>query len=453
LIDKLFIFNKLKEKKEDRILRELFRHKLENAEVTPSPSVSTELMHRLGRREFLHFNPAKFNIWYAGAVAVAGTALAIILFSGTDKKTDKPPVSSGLEIYQPVTTKDLKSGMVREAVQKDVKNNASRGRKRMSINSEEGTVEQKLKEPENTVRDNIVTSPADVVSPLPDKRLFQGTAGEKNKLRNSVMQGGNLIQLSLTEGCNPLKVRFKNMAADYDSCLWTFGDGGHSAEKDPEWLFDVPGEYEVILNVYGVSGLQATSSAVITVNPRPVARFEFIPENAVLPDDEIRFVNYSTDAIKYHWDFGDGNRSELFEPKHYYRKFGNYNVRLVAISESGCADSVTVMNAFSAKGYFIDFPNAFIPNPNGPSGGYYTPKSDEASQVFHPVSSSVSDYQLRIFSKRGILVFESNDINTGWDGYFKGQLSEPGVYIWKVRGKFINGEPFTKIGDVTLLKN
>jgi len=50
------------------------------------------------------------------------------------------------------------------------------------------------------------------------------------------------------------------------------------------------------------------------------------------------------------------------------------------------------------------------------------------------------------------LIFETNDINIGWDGYFKGQLSNPGVYIWKVRGNFRNGEPFTKMGDVTLLK-
>ena len=51
------------------------------------------------------------------------------------------------------------------------------------------------------------------------------------------------------------------------------------------------------------------------------------------------------------------------------------------------------------------------------------------------------------------MIFESNDINIGWDGYNKGELCEPGVYIWKVRGKFRNGEPFIKMGDVTLLKN
>ena len=124
----------------------------------------------------------------------------------------------------------------------------------------------------------------------------------------------------------------------------------------------------------------------------------------------------------------------------------------MAINEYGCTDSIVVMNAFAGSKYFIDFPNAFIPNPDGPSGGYYTKKSDESAQVFHPNFLGVEEYQLKIFSKMGILIFESNDVNIGWDGYFNGQLSNSGVYIWKVRGKYRNGQPFTMMGDVTLLK-
>jgi PKD repeat protein len=157
--------------------------------------------------------------------------------------------------------------------------------------------------------------------------------------------------------------------------------------------------------------------------------------------------------VKYKWDFGDGTSSELFEPRHNYSKYGNYDVRMIVFSDYGCSDSLVVLNAFSQSEYFIDFPNAFIPNTQGPTGGYYSSKSDEAAQVFHPVSSGVSDYQLKIFSKLGILIFETSDISIGWDGYFKGQLAEPGVYIWKVRGNFRNGEPFIKMGDVTLLRN
>ena len=250
-----------------------------------------------------------------------------------------------------------------------------------------------------------------------------------------------------------MKVKFINNSVSFESCQWQFGDGGFSNDKSPVWIFDLEGEYKVILKVLDTNGNQATASALITVHRRPSARFEISPERPVIPDDNIRFLNYSADAVRYKWEFGDGSTSNEFEPDHKYRKYSNYNVRLIAWSNFGCSDSMLVKNAFSASGCYINFPNAFIPGTEGPIGGYYSTKSDESARIFHPATSGVTEYHLKIFSKIGIPIFESNDINIGWDGYFKGQLCEPGVYIWKVRGTFKNGEPFVKMGDITLLKN
>ena len=250
-----------------------------------------------------------------------------------------------------------------------------------------------------------------------------------------------------------MKVLFTSSSQEYDSCKWTFGDGGYSYKKSPEWIFDVEGEYEVYLQIFDSEGLYSTSSSIIVVYPKPEARFEIVAGNKINTEGEISFINYSADAVKFRWDFGDGNTSELYQPKHTYRRSGNYNISLVATSENGCSDTLIISNAYTGSGYFINFPNAFIPNPGGPSSGYYSATSDETAHIFHPVFSGISDYQLRIFNKHGVLLFESNDINVGWDGYYKGQLSGQGVYIWKVRGSFINGEQFTKMGDLTLLRN
>jgi PKD repeat protein len=263
----------------------------------------------------------------------------------------------------------------------------------------------------------------------------------------------SFIEVLNTSGCAPFKVKFSNKLTSFDSCRWSFGDGGSSTQKDPEWIFDVEGEYKVGLEVFSYDGKILSSTATITVHPLPRVHFEISPGNAVIPEDEIRFRNYSTNASRFRWDFGDGHSSDFFEPEHTYSKYSNYNVKLIVWSDWGCSDSLTVVNAFSGSQFFLDFPNAFIPNPQGPTGGYYSSKSDEAAQVFHPSFSGVAEYQLKIFSKLGIPIFESYDVNLGWDGYNKGQLCDPGVYIWKVRGKFRNGEPFIKMGDVTLLQN
>jgi PKD repeat protein len=444
----------VKAKKHDMSVREFFRKKLENAEIIPNASVSSQLMKKLARREFLRFNPFRFNIYYLGGILVTGIIAGIILFSGAgnlDQSTTlnisgekRNTVSSGNPLVPGREFVIQKPETLKENSSESIGSKPIIRPKVVSVKA----ASQKIESREN----NRVTQTA-VNESFSKKGLLSGNSSEKNKLQSGFRKEEVLFEVSATEGCTPLKLHFNNIADSYDSCRWTFGDGGYSSEKNPQWIFDVAGEYKVVLNVFDSDGRQANSSAVITVHPKPVAQFEISPDKAVLPGDEIRFLNYSTNAVKYKWDFGDGTSSELFEPRHNYSKYGNYDVRMIVFSDYGCSDSLVVLNAFSQSEYFIDFPNAFIPNTQGPTGGYYSSKSDEAAQVFHPVSSGVSDYQLKIFSKLGILIFETSDISIGWDGYFKGQLAEPGVYIWKVRGNFRNGEPFIKMGDVTLLRN
>ena len=42
---------------------------------------------------------------------------------------------------------------------------------------------------------------------------------------------------------------------------------------------------------------------------------------------------------------------------------------------------------------------------------------------------------LLIFNRWGQLIFESHDVNIGWDGTFNGAYVQDGVYSWKVEFK------------------
>ena len=440
----------MKERNGDKELRELFRNKLENAEVIPSPSVSKIIMKKLAVRRFLRFNAVRFNAWYAGAIVAAGTIIAVILTS--DPRSD--------ERYQESAAKEPDKQVINEKVREDDNITEERGSDTENKTTFEKQ-EEKASYPEITPddRETVVseqkaaTVKSVKIPDISEEAIVSEEETGRNNLKAAVVNKDSYIAASVIEGCAPLKVIFRSMIAPEDSCKWTFGDGGYSYDRNTEWLFDIEGAYVVNLDVYTSDAKRHFSAVDIIVHPSPEARFEITPENALIPEDEIIFLNYSTNAVKYKWDFGDGTTSELFEPRHVYNKYDDYDIQLISYSEYGCSDSIKIYNAFSGSGYFVKFPNAFIPNPNGPSGGYYSPRSDESAFVFHPVYSGVADYQLRIFSRLGILIFESNDINIGWDGYYKGALCEPGVYIYKVRGKYISGEPFTKMGDVTLMKN
>ena len=67
-----------------------------------------------------------------------------------------------------------------------------------------------------------------------------------------------------------------------------------------------------------------------------------------------------------------------------------------------------------------------IPIPNA-----FTPNNDGLNDTFKPFSSNVSEYKMYIFNKLGEKVFESNDINIGWDGYFKGKIIQDS-YVYKI---------------------
>ncbi len=443
----------MKKKKQDISLRELFRQKLENAEVTPELSLREKIMKAQSRREFLRFNASRFNIYYVGAIIVTVVSAIVILLHSSQKPEQAIQIKPVVEIVVPgnktvtdsyIEPTEINSSESKDTKQLDIVNKKSAVRRRMVAS--DGLV-QKVK----IAREKAVLSDT-MNNKVVKNNITSGGNPDLMKLQLPVEQPEMLFEASVTEGCAPLSIQFVSKSNTSDSCRWSFGDGGFSNERNPKWIFDVEGDYKIILNIFNSDSLKATVYRTITVYPKPQARFEISPDNAVLPKDDIHFYNYSTNAIHYDWEFGDGSSSDLFEPIHKYMRFGNYNVRLVATSDFGCSDSMTVVNAYSRSEYFINFPNAFVPNSQGPSGGYYSATSDEASLVFHPVSSGVAEYQLKIFSRLGILVFETNDINIGWDGYFKGHFSEPGVYIWKVRGSFRNGEPFVKTGDVTLLK-
>jgi len=440
----------VKGKKEDKILKKLFRSRLEDAGIEPSRGSGEELFRRLAVKEFLRFNPYRFNIWYSGLIAAVSTAVTVIYMAGNYMGKTELALPGTNDTVISVSNIQEKEIMVENIIVESQSRDEGGPLEAINVN---GTGKADSSE--------ITADPGDKLSPVPVIAEIDNSVKGKNVIPEHDPESLRLrsaaefcepLKPSAVSGCCPLKVVFQPGAGSFEQCRWNFGDGGMSDELNPEWIYDMEGVYKVTLSTYKSGILYSVSTCRITVFPKPVARFEIIEEANGFPDNTIRLANYSVNGSIYIWEFGDGARSDLYEPVHTYTETANYSIRLVAISEEGCTDTMVLVNPFRKPSNYIEFPNAFLPNLNGPAGGYYSATSDEAASVFHPVSSGVSEYQLRIFSKTGILIFESNDINLGWDGYYKAQLCQSGVYIWKVRGNYINGEPFTKMGDVTLLR-
>jgi gliding motility-associated-like protein len=257
--------------------------------------------------------------------------------------------------------------------------------------------------------------------------------------------------VSDTSGCSPLTVTFSNSSQYATSYLWDFGDGGSSTLSAPSHTFVNGGIFTATLTATGPGG-QSSTTADVTVHQSPTAFFAVSPASVVIPNEAVTLYNFTTNADTWQWSFGDGGTSSEMNPQHTYTEEGTYDITLIASNQYGCIDTFMIQSAVSAHGgSSIVFPTAFTPDAGGPNGGAYDQNSDN-NDVFFPFTEGVSEFNLMIFNRWGELIFESFNVKQGWDGYYRGQLCEQDVYVWKVKAKFVDGTTITKAGDVTLLR-
>ncbi len=255
--------------------------------------------------------------------------------------------------------------------------------------------------------------------------------------------------VDVNEGCTPLTVRFTDQSIGAKSYQWDFNDGSTTAIRNPIHTFTAPGNYNVVLTVPGPDGKDTQYSRLIKVYDHPKSDFDAAPTLVFLPDDIVRFRNFSIDAVKWSWTFGEGGTSEAKNPEYHYTEEGLYTISLEVWNQYGCSDKITKVDFIEARrGGFITFPNTFRPRPDGGGGA----SQYDLNAIFKPVHQDVDAYHLQIFNRWGQLIFETHDIEQGWNGFFNGQIAAQEVYVWVAKGSFISGKEFSKTGHVLLAR-
>jgi len=262
---------------------------------------------------------------------------------------------------------------------------------------------------------------------------------------------------SVPSGCAPLYVNLNNTSINTEvpgtTYHWDFGDGSTSTAKNPTYTYFTPGNYRIELTVTGPGGVSVMSQ-VIGAWASPLAHFQVAPDKVYVNDVSVRFFNLTQGGSAYVWDFGDGDTSHVAEPFHKYMEEGIYDVTLWAYSDNGCSDHYILSPAVTVLPVGdIRYPTVFTPNPTGPIERTDLPTGGTEVDMFFypPIRQTVTNYKLQIFNRWGVLIFETDDINRPWNGYYKNELCQQGVYVWLVEGKYQDGKPFKKVGNVTLL--
>jgi hypothetical protein len=221
--------------------------------------------------------------------------------------------------------------------------------------------------------------------------------------------------------------------------------------KSLSYRYNKPGKYAIQLIAYNEKNELLSLSDTIEVYPAVNVKAYVYSQQIIETAQTVDFKSIVSGNDKVIWYFGDGENSDLNNSTHQYAKEGNYTIYIKVTNEKNCSDSLFVKSITVVSDQFsIDFPTAFAPNDAGEPENRYSLNSLN-NDLFYPISKGVISYNLKIFNRRGILLFETNDINDAWTGYYNHRLVSQDVYIWKVVGSYSNGKNFTKVGNVTVI--
>lgn len=249
-------------------------------------------------------------------------------------------------------------------------------------------------------------------------------------------------------GCQPLTVTFDETAAPAGSSyFWSFGDGGFDLlqnEKSPYHTFQNDGYYDITLEVTSPVGCKTlhTETRYIEVYVNPLAAFYPSPAVVSILKPIVLFQNTSLNNDFNTWNFGDGSEtSDAISPEHFFREPGEYIVELSTETTKGCKDThfqkVIVENQYT---FYV--PNVIDPHSSIPENRYFLPKGE---------GISMDDYHLIIFDRWGSKVFETFDINRGWDGSVGNEVKKGTSYTWIITYKDLNGQTYSRTGLLTIL--
>lgn len=209
----------------------------------------------------------------------------------------------------------------------------------------------------------------------------------------------------------------------------------NSNQFDPK----LSGVYSIQYKVSNEACFDSTQNN-IRVSARPIAKFIYSPKEPVVKDS-VRFTFTGSNATKYFWMFGDENKQNSSDqnPSFIYTKPGIFICKLIVKNDDGCIDSTDESLTIAETATLF-------------ASNVFTPNGDSTNDRFFAIGTSIKDFHMYIYNRWGDIVFESNDIQNGWNGDSNGNPCPDGVYMYIINAKGTNDKTYNLHGTVTLIR-
>ncbi|MCB9252569.1 MAG: gliding motility-associated C-terminal domain-containing protein [Flavobacteriales bacterium] len=253
------------------------------------------------------------------------------------------------------------------------------------------------------------------------------------------------LTANVTNGVDPTKATYE----------WNTGSGYVQGTSPFTHTFNSVGNQSISLKVTSDFGCSTLFGPLnVSVYPIPVADFTPNPNNsttAALP--RFSFANNSYVAndlgskiLSNFWDFGDllidTDTSTMHSPSYYYSSdTANYWVRLIVVSNYGCADT-SYKQVIVGPDILVFIPNAFSPNGSGPL----------LNDKFTVFASGYNSYSIMIFNRWGEILYKSDDLSQPWDGNYNGEPCQMDAYVYRIEVTSFNDKLYKYSGTINLIR-
>jgi len=319
--------------------------------------------------------------------------------------------------------------------------------------------------------------------------------------------------LPVSEGCEPLNVLAVNNSTGADYSNWNFGDGSSATDFEPGHTFNNDGLFTVTLSVENFFGCTDEVTGTILIFPLPViivtggdlicsgdtvhlsvsGDYSFAWENNgfisdtlisnpfAFPDStavytvtatdenncsisgstevlvqDIPFINFEDTSlfigeeflfdsevmagVSYLWTPPNGlSCTDCPNPIISTQESMVYTV--VMTDSLGCYTVTKSIIIEIMEDYTVAVPSAFTPNGDG------------SNDIIYVMGHGIEELlEFSIYNRWGQLLFRTDDINKGWDGYYNGQLQNIETYSWTATAKTYAGTTIKKQGMLNLLR-
>ncbi|WP_207493074.1 gliding motility-associated C-terminal domain-containing protein [Aridibaculum aurantiacum] len=198
---------------------------------------------------------------------------------------------------------------------------------------------------------------------------------------------------------------------------------------------NAPGVYSA--NIQNVDGCAVSTipRRIVIETPATPVRYadEYALENQPLQLNARRIGS----SVSWSPGFQLNNRNS-FTPIFNGTREQLYTIDIRTINECKVVDTLLVR---TVKQVEIIVPTAFTPN------------NDGRNDLIRPILYGVRQLKtFKIFNRWGQIMYETNQMRSGWNGMFKGLQQPPGTYVWIAEAIGVDGKNYSTKGSFVLLR-